>query len=86
MAEIKAKETDMEIQTTIKDLPEKVRQLGISPETSVRLIINDVRVKTNRKKSHFPFLNGEVWDDKEGFTDISENVDHYLYDSDNIHG
>lgn len=31
----------MEIQTTIEKLPEKIRQLNISPKTSVRVIIED---------------------------------------------
>ena len=30
----------MEIQTTVKDLPDKIRELRISPETIVRVIID----------------------------------------------
>ncbi|MFW6333032.1 MAG: hypothetical protein ACOC23_06990 [Thermodesulfobacteriota bacterium] len=61
----------MEIITTIKDLPERIKQLEIPHEK-------------NQKKFHFPFLEGKVWDDAEGPTDISSNIDHYIYDSNNI--
>ena len=76
----------MEIQTTIKDLPEKIKQLGVSPETFIRVIIFDDKQSAPRKKSHFPFLHSDVWSDKEGETDISENIDRYLYDMEDIHG
>lgn len=76
----------MEIQTTLKELPERIKDLKIDPETKIRLIINEIPPKTCCNKSHFPFLHSGVWSDEQGPTDISENVDHYLYDMDNIHG
>ena len=39
----------MEIQTKIKDFPDKIRQLNISPETIVRVII-DVQADENSEK------------------------------------
>ena len=51
MTVIKEKETNMEIQTTIKDFPKKVRQLDVSPGASVRLIIKDVEIATKPPKT-----------------------------------
>ena len=67
----------MEIETTIKDLPEKICALNIPPEMNIRIIIpeeeeNRVPAKGNR----FPFLDGSLWDG-EGPSDISENLDGY---------
>ncbi len=75
----------MEIQTTVKELPEKMRKMGFSSETSIRVIVEEPPKKGHPKRSHFPFLDGPVWD-QEGPNDISENIDHYLYEADNIHG
>ena len=74
----------MEMITTIKDLPERIKQLEIPPEKLVRIIIHEVQHEKNQKNSHFPFLEGKIWDDAEGPTDISNNIDHYIYDSNNI--
>ncbi len=75
----------MEIQTTLKELPDRIKQLDISPDTRIRLIIEEIRDPSGKEKSHFPFLYGKVWTDVEGPIDISENVDAYLYDTEDIH-
>lgn len=35
----------MEIQTTIKELPQRIKSLNISPETSIRVIIDELKIK-----------------------------------------
>ncbi len=45
----------MEIQTTLKHLPERLKQLNISPEASVRVIIEEIEI-TEEKPSGEPFL------------------------------
>jgi hypothetical protein len=40
----------MEIQTTIEKLPEAIKNLGISPKTSIRIIIDNHQVLTETSK------------------------------------
>ncbi len=85
MTTIKEKGFDMEIQTTIKDLPERIRQLGISPETSVRVIIDENETANKKQyKKPYPYIafldDNDFWDGDETPTDLSVNVDKYLYD------
>ncbi|MFP4033382.1 MAG: hypothetical protein ACLFRG_15205 [Desulfococcaceae bacterium] len=76
----------MEIETTIKDLPEKIRALNIPPETNIRIIIpEEEENRVPPKGSRFLFLDSPHWDG-EGPSDISENLDDYLYDEESIHG
>jgi len=75
----------MEIQTTIKEFPEKIKGLNVTPETPIRVIIHEVTMTGSRKRPYLPFLHSEVWDDEIGPADISENIDHYLYDLESPH-
>ncbi|MDM8536364.1 hypothetical protein QUF70_06390 [Desulfobacterales bacterium HSG17] len=81
----------MEIQTTIRELPQRIKSLNVSPETSILVIIDELMnrkkmdTKTN-KKPYLPFLDEDIWDDRNGPVDISENTDYYIYDLDNPHG
>lgn len=85
----------MEFQSTPEEILEKIKLYKIPPNATMRIIVDDRYVvatasKTKKfrgtKKSHFPFLSGKIWYDEDGPADISENVDHYLYDSENVHG
>jgi hypothetical protein len=78
----------MEIQTTVKAFSERIDTLGICPETPIRVTIGDSpkTEDSNGGKIRLPFLHSGVWDDLDGPADISENTDHYLYDSGDIHG
>jgi hypothetical protein len=76
--------------TTVEKIPQEIRKLRVSPETTMQLIIaeyqDDKTTKTKKKKSYLPFLHSGTWDDKKGNTDITKNHDYYLYDLDNPHG
>lgn len=74
----------MEIQTTIEAFSERIATLGISPETPIRVIIE--KCPDIGDGNRLPFLHSGVWDEQNGPADISENTDHYLYDSGDIHG
>jgi len=78
----------MEIQTTIKDFAEKIRLMDISPDTPVTVTIETFRhpMDDKKRKPRLLFLNSDVWEGQDGPTDISENTDHYLYDSEDVHG
>jgi len=43
MVTTKEKRSDMEIQTTIRELPQRIKHLNISPETSIRIIIDELK-------------------------------------------
>ena len=72
--------------TTIQELPEKIKSLNISPETHIRVIIEKIREKDTIKisdewkTSKLLFLNNDLWDGEGTPTDLAENHDHYLYD------
>lgn len=78
----------MEIQSTFKELPEKIRHLDLSPEASVRVVISEIKIARQKHKRalYLPFLDGELWDGEDTPTDLSANVDYYLYDLDDPHG
>ncbi len=82
----------MEIQTTIKDFSDRMKHLGISPETSIRVIIDKADAKDgngevhDRKEAYLPFLDSGMWDGEDVPEDLSSNVDQYLYDLDEPHG
>lgn len=68
--------------TTIQELPEKIRSLNISPKTHIRVIIEEKGTATisgERRISKYQFLNEDLWDCEKTPTDLSENHDHYLY-------
>ncbi len=44
----------MEIQTKVKDLPDKIRQLNISPETIIRVIIDVQAAEDSERKGKEP--------------------------------
>ena len=73
------------VNTTIQELPEKIRSLNISPETHIRVIIEEIKEKdgseilSKKKRSKFQFINDDMWDNKNTPTDLSENHDKYLY-------
>ena len=72
--------------TTIQELPEKIMSLNISPETHIKVIIEEIKekdtttVSDKRGDSKFIFLNDDLWDCEKTPIDLSENHDHYLYD------
>lgn len=78
----------MEIETTIKDLPKKVQFLNLAPDTPIKIIISESRKETEAsiakkrkgKASKYLFLNDDVWDGENTPSDLSTNVDKYLYD------
>lgn len=51
MTTIKEKEPDVEFQIKIKDIPEKIRTLGMSPEDIVRLVIDDAHIQSKSSKT-----------------------------------
>ena len=51
MITVKERDSGMEIQTTVKELPDRIRQLKISPETIVRVII-DIRAPEEEEKDY----------------------------------
>ncbi len=71
--------------TTIQELPEKIKSLNISSEAHIRVIIEEIKEKGNatisdeKRSSKFQFLNEDLWDCEKTPTDLSENHDHYLY-------
>lgn len=73
------------VNTTIQELPEKLRSLNISPETHIRVIIEEIKEKdapkvlSKKKHPKFQFINEDIWDKKNTPTDLSENHDKYLY-------
>lgn len=72
--------------TTIQELPKKIKALNIPPETHIQVIIEKIREKDTikisdkRKNSKLLFLNNDVWDGEDTPIDLAENHDHYLYD------
>lgn len=72
--------------TTIQELPDRIKSLNISPETHIRVIIEKIKEKATIKISDegkipkFLFLNDDLWDGENTPTDLAENHDYYLYD------
>lgn len=83
-------EIDMEIVTTVQELPQEIEKFHLEPDMQIRLIVEDSQKKIPKEKTsgrRFPFLDSPVWEGNEGDpTDISANVDHYLYDVEEPHG
>jgi hypothetical protein len=79
---------DMEIETTVKDFSRKIRMLKIDPETTIRVIVDNIQddKKNGPDGSKLAFLHSGFWDDEGGLTDIAENHDRYIYDSEDPHG
>ena len=78
--------TEMEIQTTIKDLPKKIQRFKVDPDTPIRVSFKvDCAGKEKIENSDLDFVDGEVWEEGENM-DISSNIDLYLYDETNPHG
>ncbi len=48
----------MEIETTIKDFPERVKNLDVPPETPIRVIIHDVEISMPEKPKK---VSGQKW-------------------------
>ncbi len=71
--------------TTIQELPEKIMSLNISPETHIKVIIEEIKendtatISDKQRDSKFKFLNDDLWDCKKTPIDLAENHDHYLY-------
>ena len=83
MTTISKGKKDMEIQTTIKNFPQKVKSLNIPPETPIRVIIKKIKgiEKMAYQKPYLPFLDdNDFWDSEATPKDLSVNVDKYLYD------
>lgn len=82
----------MEIQTTIREFSETIRNMNIPLDTAIRVIIDESEKNIRKvgakdgKKNRLPFLDDDIWDDENGPSDISENIDSYLYDSDAPYG
>ena len=88
---IAEKEANMEIVTTVENFPKEAQKLDLEPHAQIRVIVEDSQEKTasTAKKStrRFKFLDDPVWEgDENSPTDISVNVDHYLYDLEDPHG
>lgn len=66
--------------TTIKELPDKIKSLDISPETSVKVTIEEINAASHEnRESKYLFLNDDVWDGEDTPTDLADNHDKYLY-------
>ena len=80
----------MEIVTTVRDLPEEIQKHHLRPDVQVRVIVEETPQLSMRNQAasrKFPFLDAPVWEgDEDSPTDISTNVDHYLYDDVDPHG
>ena len=82
----KLKGGNVEIQTTARQIPEKIKSLHIAPDTIVRIFIDETEeVQLAKQDKGLPFLDGEYLDDKNIEPDIAKKHDAYLYDLDNIH-
>jgi hypothetical protein len=86
MVTTKEKRPGMEIETTIRDSLKTLKQFP--PDTPIKIIIQDLRkdtessisTKGDEKKPHLPFLDdNNFWDSENTPTDLSVNVDKYLY-------
>ncbi len=81
----------MEIVTTVRDLPTEIQKHHLEPDVQVRVIVEEIPKLLSKKSKNtsrkFPFLDAPIWEGNEDSpTDISTNVDHYLYDDVDPHG
>ena len=71
----------MEIVTTVKDFPKDAKKFHLEPDIQIRVIVVEAQEQTTKaKKSGLPFLYSGFWEGEDTPTDLSSNVDHYLYD------
>ncbi|MBF0290504.1 MAG: hypothetical protein HQM14_22065 [SAR324 cluster bacterium] len=73
----------MEINTTIGEFEESMKNLNKPHDTPITVIIEEVQgdsEKVSNHKSRYPFLHSGFWEHGNCPTDLAEKHDKYLYD------
>ncbi len=70
----------MEIQTTIGEFTESIKNLNKPSNTPIKMIIEEKPEMQNDKEPYYPFLDNGTWKGEDTPIDLADNHDHYLYD------